>query len=202
MIICKEGIFLADSNITKKALANALKELMISTPFKDIGIGTICEKCEMNRKSFYYHFRDKYDLVNWIYDTEFIRASQNKEYDTAWDFLEDICIYFYENKTFYKKALKIEGQNSFSEYFREMIMPISAEYLRETIPDVENGEFYVKILTEAIISWIEKWILEREDIQPEKFIHDLKFCIGAVSQKMTKKEINEKIGNKKQEVHL
>ena len=63
---------MADSNITKKALANALKELMASTPFKDIGIGAICEKCEMNRKSFYYHFRDKYDLVNWIYDNEFI----------------------------------------------------------------------------------------------------------------------------------
>ena len=191
---------MADSNITKKALANALKELMASTPFKDIGIGAICEKCEMNRKSFYYHFRDKYDLVNWIYDNEFIRASKNKEYDTAWDFLQDICIYFYENKSFYKKALKIEGQNSFSEYFREIIMPISASYLRETIADIENGEFYVEILTEAFISWIEKWILEREDIRPDQFVHDLKFCIGAVSQKMVKKEMNEETENSEQEV--
>ena len=79
-------------------------------------------------------------------------------------------------------------------------MPISASYLRETIPDIENGEFYVEILTEAFISWIEKWILEREDIRPDQFVHDLKFCIGAVSQKMVKKEMNEETENSEQEV--
>ena len=59
---------MADSNITKKALAEALKELMEEKSFEKINIGDICEKCEMNRKSFYYHFKDKYDLVNWIFD--------------------------------------------------------------------------------------------------------------------------------------
>ena len=53
---------MADSNITKKALASALKELMETVPFSKISIGDICEKCDMNRKSFYYHFKDKYDL--------------------------------------------------------------------------------------------------------------------------------------------
>ena len=54
---------MADSNITKKALAAALKELMEEMPFEKIGIGDICERCGMHRKSFYYHFKDKYDLV-------------------------------------------------------------------------------------------------------------------------------------------
>ena len=52
------GGILADSNITKRALASAMKELMASVPFSKISVGDICEKCEMNRKSFYYHFRD------------------------------------------------------------------------------------------------------------------------------------------------
>ena len=47
---------MADSNITKKALATAFKELMEERPFEKINVGDICEKCEMNRKSFYYHF--------------------------------------------------------------------------------------------------------------------------------------------------
>lgn len=57
---------MADSNITKRALAAALKELMEQKPFSKINVADICEKCGMNRKSFYYHFKDKYDLVNWI----------------------------------------------------------------------------------------------------------------------------------------
>ena len=60
-----------DSLITKKALASSLKELMETQPLTKISVGDICEKCGMNRKSFYYHFCDKYELVNWIFDTEF-----------------------------------------------------------------------------------------------------------------------------------
>lgn len=63
---------MADSNITKRALATSLKELMMEQPFEKINVAQICERCNMNRKSFYYHFKDKYDLVNWIFDTEFI----------------------------------------------------------------------------------------------------------------------------------
>lgn len=60
-----------DSLITKKALASSLKELMETQPLTKISVGDICEKCGMNRKSFYYHFCDKYELVNWIFYTEF-----------------------------------------------------------------------------------------------------------------------------------
>ena len=61
---------MADSNITKRALAEALKELLKAEPFAQVSVGEICEKCHMNRKSFYYHFKDKYDLVNWIYSDD------------------------------------------------------------------------------------------------------------------------------------
>ena len=88
---------MADSNMTKRALAAALKELMGEMPFAKITVADICEKCDMNRKSFYYHFRDKYDLVNWIYDTEFIAIARKRDYPTTWAFLEDLCGYFYEN---------------------------------------------------------------------------------------------------------
>ena len=75
---------MADSNITKKALADALKELMDTKPFHKISVSDICERCQMNRKSFYYHFKDKYDLMNWIYDTEFIGVAKNKNYQSGW----------------------------------------------------------------------------------------------------------------------
>ena len=89
---------MADSNITKRALAAALKELIGEKAFEKISVGDICEKCEMNRKSFYYHFKDKYDLVNWIFDTEFIAATNKKRYETGWDLLADISRLFYDNR--------------------------------------------------------------------------------------------------------
>ena len=115
-----------DSNITKKALAMAMKELMEQIPFSKISVSDICEKCGMNRKSFYYHFKDKYDLVNWIFDVEFFRLSMSGTTicQTGHGVLEDSCQYFYENQSFYRKALQIEGQNSFVEHFRETLKPL------------------------------------------------------------------------------
>ena len=109
-----------DSNITKRALAAALKELMETQPFARISVGDICQACDMSRKSFYYHFKDKYDLVNWIYYTECLTALREIDYQNPWSLLNDLCQYFYENRGFYRKTFTIEGQNSFSEYFRDI----------------------------------------------------------------------------------
>ena len=87
----RASYYMADSNITKRALALAMKELMKTTPFSKISVGDICEKCEMNRKSFYYHFKDKYDLINWIYSTEFIANMQQRIYSSEWDLIQDMC---------------------------------------------------------------------------------------------------------------
>ena len=81
---------MADTNINKRALAAALKELMEHKAFEKISVSDICGACNMNRKSFYYHFKDKYDLVNWIFYSEFMPVIQCKEYETAWGLLDDL----------------------------------------------------------------------------------------------------------------
>ena len=43
---------MSDSNITKRALAQTMKDLMAERPFAKISVGDICERCGMNRKSF------------------------------------------------------------------------------------------------------------------------------------------------------
>ena len=100
-----------DSNTTKKALAQSLKELMGQQPFSKISVADICESCGMSRKSFYYHFKDKYDLVHWIFKVEFIQSIQGVEQESSWDLFRALCFYFYQEKDFYCCAIQIEGQN-------------------------------------------------------------------------------------------
>ena len=122
---------MADSNVTKRALATAMKQLMAAEPFSKISVGDICQVCQMNRKSFYYHFRDKYDLVNWIFQTEFLTAVQRRPYESTWALIGDLCEYFYENRAFYHNALSVEGQNSFQDYFREILAPVMRAYAED-----------------------------------------------------------------------
>ena len=55
---------------TKKAIAGVFKELLLVKPLHKITINDIAEKCEINRQTFYYHFQDIYDLVEWICQTD------------------------------------------------------------------------------------------------------------------------------------
>ena len=51
---------------TKYALENSLKKLLLQKPLNKITINDITEDCGINRMTFYYHFRDIYDLVEWV----------------------------------------------------------------------------------------------------------------------------------------
>ena len=53
------------SQITKRALEQSLKNLLLKKPLTKITINDIAEDCGINRMTFYYHFKDIYDLVEW-----------------------------------------------------------------------------------------------------------------------------------------
>ena len=58
------------TNNTKKLLADSLKHLMSQKPFSKITVSEIIRDCNINRKTFYYHFQDIYALFKWILDEE------------------------------------------------------------------------------------------------------------------------------------
>ena len=172
---------MADSNITKWALATSLKELMAEQPFDKINVAQICERCDMNRKSFYYHFKDKYDLVNWIFDTEFITLLKDEKLDVShanykerWSFVEKICQYFYQNHGFYRKALQIRGQNSFRDHFREYIQPLLAERISTLFGQKQLDQFTMDFFTDAVVCAMERWLLTKECMLPEQFLEKIK----------------------------
>lgn len=172
---------MADSNITKKALARALKELMEEKPFEKINVGDICERCAMNRKSFYYHFKDKYDLVNWIFDTEFLAVASKESKEDLWKLFYSICQYFYENRRFYRKALRITGQNSFSEHFRELLFPAVVSRFRDVLSVDEVQEFQATFIADAVVMAFQRWLIDNGSMKPEEFIEQLKLSVKYIT---------------------
>ena len=53
------------SNITKHALEESLKRLLLKKPLTKITINDLTTDCGISRMTFYYHFKDIYDLVEW-----------------------------------------------------------------------------------------------------------------------------------------
>ena len=55
---------------TKRALAASFKKLLASNPLNKITVKDIVEDAQVNRQTFYYHFHDVYDLIQWILEEE------------------------------------------------------------------------------------------------------------------------------------
>ena len=146
-----------DANVTKKALADSMKQLMKEKPFDKISVTDICEYCGMNRKSFYYHFKDKYDLVNWIYYTEFIMMAGLRQFGSAWDLLEAVADLFYSSQDFYKRALEVEGQNSFRDYFCDSTAPIFRLFASQIVPE-EDCDSVIAYMADAFLVIMQRWL--------------------------------------------
>lgn len=168
---------MADSNITKKALAGALKELMEETSFSRISVADICERCNMNRKSFYYHFRDKYDLMNWIFDIEFFKVLEKAPVYDTWVFIKNLCVCFEQNRKFYRSALQVQGQNSFEEHFIELLRPVVVTIIKDKIKDVEITDFHIDFCLDAYFGSIKRWIFDRNALTANEFVELLKSCV-------------------------
>lgn len=169
---------MADSYITKRALAASLRQLMEEQPFDKINVAQICQGCGMSRKSFYYHFKDKYDLVNWIFDTDFIALTKDDALDAPyaahWAFIEKACTYFYDNHSFYRKALQIQGQNSFADHFREYIRPLLLSRMAYLFGPDQVDDFAITFLCDGVLCAMERWLLTRDCMPPQVFVAKIK----------------------------
>ena len=74
---------------TKKALCQSLKNLMKQKAFSKITVSELIRDCNINRKTFYYHFEDIYALLRWMLEQEAFQVLAD------FDFSSDIQEAFY-----------------------------------------------------------------------------------------------------------
>lgn len=81
------------SLITKKALSESLKRAMEKKPFQKITVSELIQECNINRKTFYYHFEDIYALLKWTFEKEAIEVVKHfnllVDYEEAIAFIMD-----------------------------------------------------------------------------------------------------------------
>ena len=164
------------SQQTKQLFADSMKQLMMKKPLEEISVGDIALQSGMSRNSFYYHFKDKYDLVNWIFCSEFIDRARAHRGAKEWRLMQALCEYLDANRAFYHRVFAAEGQNCFTEYFSEFVASVISEEVKKMFADQneEDMAFYIGFYTDAFVMSIRKWILKQEDISSRRFIHLLR----------------------------
>ena len=161
-----------------------MKDLMNEKAFEKISVIDICKGCGMNRKSFYYHFKDKYDLVNWIFYTDFITLTTMEQFENGWDLLTAVAKLFYRDQAFYRAAFKIEGQNSFKEYFFESMAPIVLFFLSDITDQEDDPDLFLSVFCDAYLSIMERWLVKGCPQSPEIYVQHLKSMLRGIAGKI------------------
>ena len=109
------------SQITKQALASSLRKLLEEKPLDKITVVDVAEDCGVNRQTFYYHFRDIYDLVDWFFAAETTRALEGKEtYDTWQEGFLRIFAWVQENRTLVVNAYRSVSREQVEQYLYQV----------------------------------------------------------------------------------
>lgn len=142
---------------TKTALCDGLKELMRRKPFSKITVSELIKTCNVNRKTFYYHFEDIYDLLKWMLEQEAVAVVRQydltMEYRDVFDFVVD---YVNENSFILNCIYDAVGRDRLKRFLYQDFVGIvetlirSAEaHLGATLED-EFRHFLCDLYTEGL----------------------------------------------------
>mgnify|MGYP002510494986 CR=1 FL=1 len=157
------------SNTTKIALEASLKRLLMHKPLDKITINDLTADCGISRMSFYYHFRDIYDLVEWCCIEDGSRALQDKKTYDTWQ--EGICRIFEavtENKTFILNVYRCVDRGKIENYLHKLTYQLVADVIEEKcagvdIPQEDKtfiAQFYKYGFVGVMLDWIEQGMKE------------------------------------------
>ena len=151
------------SNITKHALAESLKKLLLKKPLNKITINDLTTDCGISRMAFYYHFKDIYDLVEWACLEESRKALQGKKtYDTWQEGLLQIFEAVYENKPFiinaYNAISREQIENFLFQLTHDLIMSVVEEQARYTSLTQEQKSFIADFYKYSFVGIMLDWI--------------------------------------------
>ena len=134
-----------------------MKELMKTKPIDRIRITEICKAAEIERSTFYYHFRDKYDLVAWF----FYHSAGNTDVIDLKSAAENMKV-MKNNMLFFRRAYEDTSQNALWQYICEYFVD---EYTKAAKRKLNSDQldtqllFSIRLYCYGGVSMAKEWIL-------------------------------------------
>lgn len=163
-------------DLTRLLIAESFKELMLEHPFKKITIKMITDRAGIIRPTFYYHFQDKYELMEWILEEDVIqKLNILLEQGMEREAIKMLFICLNTDKQYYRRAMEVTGQNGFEEIMNKKI---EALFLREikTRPvklpkgKILDKEAIIRYYCIGLFTYIKIWL---KDNSQETTVEDI-----------------------------
>ena len=152
---------------TEEKISVAFKELLAKNPIEKISVKELCETAGIIRPTFYNHFTDKYEVLEYIIWNELLLPARPLlENDMIYEGVALIFSNMKKDKEFYARAVNIEGQNSFEIIARQQVTKLLLsviDILKKTsqhkyawLSREIIAEYYAQSMCYVAISWIKR----------------------------------------------
>ena len=170
------------SEITKRAFASSLKKMLAKRPLEKIRVIDITEDCGVNRQTFYYHFKDIYDLAEWACLQEAAKViKENKTHDTWQEGMLQIFYTVRENKPLIMNVYRCVDREQVERYLKPLIDHLLLKVVEEQSADMtvrqEDKEFIASVYSYAFVGLMLDWIKNDMRENPEQLISKLALVI-------------------------
>ena len=150
------------SQTTKRALEASLKKLLLQKPLNKITINDITEDCGVNRMTFYYHFKDIYDLVDWILVEDAAKVLEGRRSFETWtEAFLDILQQVQENKVLVLNVYRSVGREQVEQYLYKLLDPMLKEFADRECQDItvqdDDKQFVVDFYKYALVGVVLEW---------------------------------------------
>ena len=175
------------SQVTKRALESSLKKLLLEKPLHKITVSDITDDCGINRMTFYYHFKDIYDLVEWCCQEDASRALAGKKtYETWQQGLLQIFEAVQENKPFILNVYRCVHREQVEKYLQPLVDQLMLDVIEEESSNMvireEDKQFIAKIYAYIFIGVMLDWIKDDMREAPQEIVARLvKLLRGSVT---------------------
>lgn len=129
---------------TKELLVESATELFSKYPVDKVSITDITKNCGLSSRTFYNYFKDKYELISWVYISKLERYYNLHSFNITFsDFMYFTAKVIYTDISFYINVSSYKGQNNLRE---SLLVPMRTIYLR-IIKEVYHDEITEEIFT-------------------------------------------------------
>jgi len=162
---------------TKKLLKDSLASLLMEKDINDITVKEIVDLADINRGTFYLHYKDIYDMLNQIENDMICDLEEiaNKFPGAVLKgapkpYIEEIFQYVKENQEFCRMLLGSHGDMAFVEKLKEMVEDKCFRSIMEACPEneLQSYEFFASFTVSGCIGLLQNWMEQGMKITPDK----------------------------------
>jgi hypothetical protein len=130
-------------------------------------------------KNIFYHFKDKYDLVNWIFSTALMdKILKSCTLDDWPEGSLKLCRYIWDNKSFYTNAVNYNGQNCFVSFLYHLTEKQITLLCKEacTKKKLSSGDvqflidFYYHAFIGVFTAWVENDFKDTPEVIVQRWV--------------------------------